>query len=393
MNIAIIGASNSIIGEKGYLLALRRSHVVTNLSGGDIPIAFTISKLLQHEDKIAGADWVILDHSISDRAVYYPRLGQEYLDLIDEAYQLAAQINPNVISLVFPMLRDTDSDRNYLAALTGISQKHGVVMADFQGLVTDWRSFEDPLHVHCEASFLIGEFLEDVVPDLKRSSDRDSVSSTPYLSIAGAVAASDRPVHQFESSLSSADYIQIDSPIELAFEQMQRLTYIEYIVLRGEARYLACAINGAANFFGGLDITGDVIMAAPSKRFVLGPVDEDVPLTMTHSNKHSVPGPFAHMNLSSILFREERATFPEPTSDGRERAEIDFSPLLAALQVLGDSAWYDEVQSMSDAAATLIAELNGRGLAQHKRYFGPTFDGGAKIRNERIDRYLNFRAS
>ncbi len=392
MKIIIIGASNSIIGEKGYIYPLRRSHVVTNLSGSDIPIAFTISKLLQHENEIAGADWVVLDHSISDRAVYYPRLGQKYLDQIDEAYRLTAQINPNVISLVFPMLRDTDSDRNYLAALIRISQKRGVTMADFQGLITDRRVFEDPLHVHCEASCLIGEFLENVIPDLERSLDGDDPNPTPYLRVPGAAAASGA-VHQFESSFSSADYIQIDSPIEFAFEQMQRLTYIEYIVLRGEARYLACAINGAANFFGGLDITGDVIMAAPSKRFVLEPVVADTPLTMTHSDKHSIPGPFAHMNLSSILFRQEGAILPEPTSDRRERKKIDFSPLLAALQALSDSAWFDEVQSMSDAAAKLIAELNGRGLAQHKRFFGPTFDGGARIRSERIDRYLNFRAS
>lgn len=391
MNIVIIGASNSIIGEKGYLLALRSSYNVVNLSGGDIPIGFTISKLLQHKDVIARADWVILDHSISDRAIYHPRLGKAYLDQIDEAYQLATQINPNVISLAFPVLRDTAGDHDYLAALTRICQRHAVKLISFQGVVTDRRAYEDPLHVHCETSFLMGDFLAGHIATLAQSADKSRARPTPYHRVSGATLAPGSAVRRFESGLGTADYVQIDRPIEIVCEHMQSLVYIEYIVLRDEARYLACAINGRANFFGGLDITGDVIMAAPSKRFVLEPVSGDAPLTLTHSDRHSVPGPFAHMNLVSVLFRKEGHPVPEPTIDTHSAADIDFSQFTQALSMLGDSSWYQDTKHMSDTSAKLIADLNAKGLSQHKRYFGPTFDDGAKIRSARISRFLEFR--
>lgn len=388
MNTVVIGASNSIIGEKGYVLALRGLHSVTNLSGADIPVLFTISKLLQAREVIANADWVILDHSISDRAVYFPRLGEEYMHHIDEVYQAVAMINRNILCLGFPMLRNTANDKMYIDGLAKICRKHGAVFVDFQGVISDPRCFEDPLHAHCEISYLIGEFLSEFIPNLERATNFSGDDPFPFHRLDASETSADAPVHRFSSRLAQATYVEINTPLEVSFEEIQRLVFIEYVVLRNEPRYLALTINGTSNFFGGLDISGEIIRQLPSKHLSLAPVTDDGALPMTHSTKATVAGPFAPMNLVSMVFRKEGVPFPELPPHPVKVRQIDFAPLHVAIAALQSSSWFDDVQHMSEASSQLIEALNSKGLKRHKEYFGPTFDSGAKIRSARIQRYL-----
>lgn len=102
MKIVILGTSNSIMGEKGYIKALRQRHEVINLSAGRVGLAFHFNRLLEHYQMIEVADLLIVDHYINDIKNFGARLGAQYIADIGTFYDMLRCLNTHVVNLLFP---------------------------------------------------------------------------------------------------------------------------------------------------------------------------------------------------------------------------------------------------------------------------------------------------
>lgn len=75
MKIVILGTSDSVMGQKGFVRALRQRHEVVNLSAGRVGVAFHLNRIIEHYEMIESADLLIIDHYINDVNGFGPHLG------------------------------------------------------------------------------------------------------------------------------------------------------------------------------------------------------------------------------------------------------------------------------------------------------------------------------
>ncbi|WP_371225804.1 hypothetical protein [Roseovarius sp. 2305UL8-3] len=386
MKIVVIGASNSIIGERGYIDALRETNEVTNLSAGDIPVFFVLSKILTRQHDIAQADYVILDHTISDRIAYFPKLREHYTRQIEDIYRVLMSINPNVICVVFPLNLPTTNNEKYLEELEDICLRHNVHFVNLQPIVAEPAFFEEIAHVHCEVSYLMGLSLSRFIAGLKPH-QRIAAEALrhPYIICEARSVFPGKEVFRFKSSLAEADYVVIDDRMALEFEREHQALYIEYVVIRDDPKWLAMNVNGAAHYYGGLDITGDVMSGDASRSFVFSPVDDERELQLTYERGQAISSRYSPMNLVRLIFQRGDRTVSSPQVSSFEKMDFDLDTLLKPLDKLSQSGWFEKVQDISEQSSEIIQRFGQKGMVDHKRCFAEAVENGNKIRGKRMD--------
>ena len=106
--VAIIGTSNSIMGERGYVKALRNSFAVDNLSIGRTPIHRHIALLSRQRARLAAADLIILEHYVNDIVFYakaFHDMGRfdEYMAHAEKFYRGLAALSLPVVNVFSPV--------------------------------------------------------------------------------------------------------------------------------------------------------------------------------------------------------------------------------------------------------------------------------------------------
>lgn len=383
LNIVVIGASNSILGNTGYIRVLRAQHQVTNLSGGDVPIYFMLTQVLENADLIRKADIVILDHTISDRAYYHHTLKDSYLSGLTEFYRLLMTLNPNVVCLIFPSRLERAGNDAYLSALTEICTDLGATMLNLQPELTDPRFFEDELHIHIEISMLLGLFLTQLFSKCSAPLPRPKDLRHPFTVVpAHALPQAPGDIGQFTTSLAQVAYLPLTKPVEITLETLQTLLFVQYVVPPGQDKFTACAINGQAHFFGGLYVTGEVVLAEPSKTFHFAPVEGVHALSLPHL-RWQVRDTFHPMNFVKATFRQTDAPLVCAPPPARATPSRDFSPLHRNLERLLQSDWFDAVQPLSDQATQVVDRFTSKPLEERPRFFAETYEEGKRLRRER----------
>ncbi|MEZ9657986.1 hypothetical protein [Vibrio sp. 10N.261.52.F3] len=154
MKIIVLGTSNSVIGEKGYIAALRRDHVVINMSSGRVPYYSHIFKILKFKAIIESCDLLIIDHYVNDINLYNDALGEDYKGNIDYFYKLLSCLNVPVINLLFPLKHGVDE--NYLEYIKHMSIENNISVIDLnRHAYEDWY-FNDPIHLSHRVSYILG---------------------------------------------------------------------------------------------------------------------------------------------------------------------------------------------------------------------------------------------
>lgn len=390
MKLVVIGASNSIIGEKGYIGALRKTHEVVNLSAGDVPIFFTLSKILTKQEDIAQADYIILDHSISDRLSYFPKLREDYTCEIQDIYRILTSINPNVISVIFPLKLISKPHEKYLQEMEAICRRQSVYFVNFQPIATDINFFEDVAHVHCEVSYLMGLCLGQFISGLRlRHRTKPAMADHGYVVREARSVSPNQKVLRFKSSLAEAEYVVINSNTTLKFEQQHQAVYIEYVVLRDDPRWMALEINGGANYYGGLNITGDLISGSAAKTFLLSSIKDERELQLNFSRGPAISTRYCPMNLVRMILRKEDWKLEHTHLPAFERHDFDITTLAHNLERLKHYGWFEQMQDLSDQAAGIIHQFNQKGMVNHKRYFSDTVEKGNSVRKKRMEVFWN----
>ena len=103
MKIVVLGTSNSVMGNKGFLQSLSISHEVIQLSSGRVPFYYHVLTLMKHLDVVMEADVVLLDHYVNDVNYYSRMMGDDYHQNLDEFYMSLSSLNVRILNVLFPI--------------------------------------------------------------------------------------------------------------------------------------------------------------------------------------------------------------------------------------------------------------------------------------------------
>ncbi len=229
MKIAIVGTSNSVIGTKGYIQALKQEHDVIQLSSGRVPFYAGIKTIVENRQLIESCDLLIIDHYINDVNYYGSRLGTEYREHLELYYQLLASLNVNIVNLLFPMqkLEQRDAVDMYHQALS-LCHKYKISIIDLNNLDIDNSFYIDHIHLSHDVSYVLGECLNQAF----------SVQSWPvvtngsceafpfYIVDAKALAEDDKQLGHFKNSLVDVEYFKLEEELSIPRKEHESLIAI-----------------------------------------------------------------------------------------------------------------------------------------------------------------------
>lgn len=114
MRIFIVGTSNSVIGNKGYVKYLREKHDVVNMSIGRVPFHYHMKVINECKKEIEDSDPLVIDHYVNDINLYLESVESfDYLKECSIFYEYLSFLNVRIINQPFAIL-----DLKHIKSLT-----------------------------------------------------------------------------------------------------------------------------------------------------------------------------------------------------------------------------------------------------------------------------------
>jgi len=156
MKIVILGTSNSVMGQKGFVRALRQRHEVVNLSAGRVGVAFHLNRIIEHYEMIESADLLIIDHYINDVNGFGPHLGDQYISDLNVLFDCLRCMNTHVINLLFPFIAKEHMDLGFYDVAVEGMRARNLSFVDLNEIGFKRQHFLDEIHLTTGASYLMG---------------------------------------------------------------------------------------------------------------------------------------------------------------------------------------------------------------------------------------------
>lgn len=225
--IHILGTSNSVIGQSGYVEALRLRHEVTNRSAGRNGFAYHISQILQHRATIEASDLLIVDHYGNDTNLYRGVYGARYPRYLESFYQLLATLNLPVVNVMFP--RRVTRYPKVRGMVRDMADRYGITTLDLSDAGFRPEHFLDPYHIDRHASYMLGIFLGQAVARLTAHRPQGgSLTGCPFRVIPACDIAPDLPLRHFSNSIADVDYVLLDRECPLPLRRGERVISVGY---------------------------------------------------------------------------------------------------------------------------------------------------------------------
>lgn len=212
MNIVVIGTSNSVM-RNNYVNSLGEAHSVTNLSCGGVSVFFHIMTILKNQEILKNADVVIVDHYIND-CNYYHQAIDDYRLHTGNFYKILRLFKKPVINILFPVTEfKLASSWGHCDYVRKLSKEHGFFLLDLNECGFQAGSYADSTHLKRNISYVIGLYLNNILPSLQTADQADVVGAleTPYSVITAEEIAKDNKVNisSFKNSLLSVNYLKL----------------------------------------------------------------------------------------------------------------------------------------------------------------------------------------
>ena len=165
--IYVIGISNSVIGIKGYIAALRKEHDVVNRSCGRNPFLFHIAHILQNREVIEKCDLLIIDHYGNDANYYGGIPSFNYDERLEDLYFLLSTLNVDVINILFPRIKV--NYKEIKGKVISKSCKYGISYIDLDEAGISRRHYIDSFHINRSASYIFGMHLSRFVSSISHA--------------------------------------------------------------------------------------------------------------------------------------------------------------------------------------------------------------------------------
>lgn len=307
MKIIVVGTSNSVIGNKGFIQSLRLQHEVIQLSCGRVPFFYHLKTLIKNRELVENCDLLILDHYINDVNVYRGILSDEYQHLCEEFYRFLSTLNVNIVNVFFPVigLRDYKFNSFYDTVLE-LCRLNSISVIDLNELNFSKGHFKDKIHLSHRTSYFFGIILGGVLASheyrLKKNRPSGGQCKNNPFSIVNIPEVVGNST-EFKNDLIHIEYADIEKDFCIKCDIKQKLLGIGYFRLKGAEGSSACIINdkhkiafsGYGYFFEALDfdVHGDV---------VISPFFSETGCLDTLMTRGKVDGPFKYLYLVDLLF-------------------------------------------------------------------------------------------
>lgn len=331
MKIAILGTSNSVLGQNGYVQALRLHHQVVNLSVGRAPIYMHILTLLEQRELLESQDLVILDHYVNDAIFYDEHTGPDYARHRAMFFDLLAGLNTRVVNLLFPLRNPSPQYRASLKASQDLAQAHGIACVDLNALEFRPHHFNDRLHLAPDVSYLLGLWLHQLIMG-GAFGDRPqggAVTRHPFRVLHPHDAVAPDKVRSFANSLMSREYFALETPLTLPARTTERLVALTYLRPKQIAGASGLIINGTARGLGDIGFFVEALDLQVQGEVHLAPLARDAAPCPDMMGRKQSQGPFAACYLGVCLFVDEAGDLVA-TPARRPLMRLDLSGLVEA---------------------------------------------------------------
>ena len=226
MKIVVVGTSNSVIGNKGYLVSLGVEHNIVQLSQGRTNFYHHITTILNNREMIEAADVLIIDHYVNDVNFYYEKLEAEYSDICEQFYQLLSALNTHVVNILFPIidLKTRESFEVY-RVVNNLSKQYKINLLDLNTYKLNNSFFRDKIHINTATSYALGIVLSSALNELVSMNDKpnDGVyEEPPFIVKRFQDLVKENPL-RFQNSLVDIEYIELEKPVSISLAVIHRI--------------------------------------------------------------------------------------------------------------------------------------------------------------------------
>ena len=235
MKIVVIGTSNSVKGNKGFIEALRLNHEVIQLSSGRNPFFYHIRTIENNRDIIKSCDLLIIDHYVNDVNFYRNSLGIEYENICKIFYRYLNSLNIYVLNLLFP-IKDIQKreTRIYYDFILNLSRANFISVIDLNCYDFPPHYYEDSIHITNDVSYIFGLFLGDLLIDIliDQKLEPDTSFINPFSLINLSSIYTSNLANIYCNKLVNIKYIDVQETFLIKIAETSRLLSIGYLIYR-----------------------------------------------------------------------------------------------------------------------------------------------------------------
>lgn len=312
MKITVIGTSNCVIGQRGFLQALSHEHDIQNLSSGRTTFYKHIKTIIEHRAAIEDSDLLIIDHSVNDVNFYAQAFGDSYATRCEEFYDFLSTLNTRVLSLLFPM-KDTQSkpkDKARYNAIKAISLSRGISCLDLNEQPFQAHHFRDRMHLTTDVSYLVGLSLRNALKAGQPSAKPHGggMKNCPFHLVSAKSLVEASALKTFKNNLLQLDYFELTESLRIAAPPDHALLAIGYLHRPKKKSASGLRINGndrglayVSGYFlepVDIDTRGDILIE---------PLAASLPSCSSLMRPTDIHAPFQTCCLSDFLFYDTAA--------------------------------------------------------------------------------------
>lgn len=326
MKIVVVGTSNSVMGNKGYIEALTLEHDVTQLSSGRVPFYASLKSLINNRELIENSDLLIIDHYINDVNFYGQYLGDDYRQHLKLFYAYLSTLNVNIINLMFPMKNISNQPAVDIYVQTKwLCQEYNISILDLNELNIPSHFYRDSIHLTHDVSYALGVSLNlSLLKEHFTPVKNGKIIDFPFYSLsADDLTYSGNQVSTFKNSLVNVRYLNLKKTLTINNPDHHRLIAIGFVKnknIDGESGFV---LNGEEVALHGTGYFLETIEHHIDRDITLSPLlgEKEVPNMM---HRGTSKGVFTYCYLSDLIFMDSH-TDTKVTSADREVYHLDIN--------------------------------------------------------------------
>lgn len=335
MKIVVLGTSNSVVGNKGYLQSLRLDHEVIQLSSGRVPFYYHIKEILDKREIFESADLVILDHYVNDVNFYAEKNLKDYQKHLEQFYLLLSSLNTRVLNVLFPIWKLAEGvGLEILKNTIELSGKYKIQYLNLNDVEFRYYHFLNDVHLNHNSSYALGLILKKYIDELCLTDKPvgGHVESYPFYTVSPEDFSSGNQIGHFSNSLLSQKYVDIQSPIQVDAENTSRLISIGYLRPKDQRMSSGVLINGVAYGMGEFGYFHECVDHDCYGDVKIEPVFGECSPIKNLMGRGISKGEFGYCYITDLLFYDESQSL-KIESAKREIYEISFDASLLLFHV------------------------------------------------------------
>lgn len=335
MKIVVLGTSNSVVGNKGYLQSLRLEHEVIQLSSGRVPFYYHIKEILTKRDLLESADLIILDHYVNDVNFYIEKNLKDYRKHLEQFYFLLSTLNTHILNVLFPIWRIAEGFGSEILQKTiEFSERYRIQYLNLNDVQFKYYHFLNDVHLNHNTSYALGLVLKKYIEELCSTNKPASgaVNSCPFVVLTPVDFNSGNAVETFSNSLLSLEYVDVRRTLTIKMSDSTRLISLGYLRPKTQRESSGLVINGVAYGMGEFGYFHECIDHECYGDIEIEPLIGKTAVVQNLMGRGKSKGEFGYCYLSDFVFYDEDQEL-EAQPATRDMFEIAFDTELLLFHV------------------------------------------------------------